>query len=34
MDQLRGGGAPNDNDVDLFRQLYTKTKQAIEDYTG
>jgi HPt (histidine-containing phosphotransfer) domain-containing protein len=34
MDQLRGGGAPNDNDVDLLRQLYTKTKQAIEDYTG
>jgi HPt (histidine-containing phosphotransfer) domain-containing protein len=34
MDQLRGGGVPNDKDVDLFRQLYTETKQAINDYTG
>jgi HPt (histidine-containing phosphotransfer) domain-containing protein len=34
MDQLRGGGVPQDKDVDLFRQLYTETKQAINDYTG
>jgi HPt (histidine-containing phosphotransfer) domain-containing protein len=34
MDQLRGGGEPQDKDVDLFRQLYTETKQAINDYTG
>jgi hypothetical protein len=34
MEQLRGGGVPNDNDVDLFKHLYTETKQAINDYTG
>jgi hypothetical protein len=34
MEQLRGGAAPQDKDVALFRQLYTETKQAINDYIG
>jgi HPt (histidine-containing phosphotransfer) domain-containing protein len=33
MDQLRGGGVPNDDDVNQFRQLYTETKQAVNDYS-
>ncbi|MDR2163969.1 MAG: Hpt domain-containing protein [Clostridiales Family XIII bacterium] len=32
MDQLRGGGKPQDSDVRMFRQLYEETKQAIKDY--
>ncbi|MDR1292895.1 MAG: Hpt domain-containing protein [Clostridiales Family XIII bacterium] len=32
MEQLRGGGVPNDGDVDLFRRLYAETKQAVNDY--
>jgi HPt (histidine-containing phosphotransfer) domain-containing protein len=32
MDQLRGGGVPRDEDVELFKQLYEATKQAINAY--
>jgi HPt (histidine-containing phosphotransfer) domain-containing protein len=32
MEQLRGGGIPQDKDVELFRQLYEETKQAINEY--
>jgi HPt (histidine-containing phosphotransfer) domain-containing protein len=34
MEQLRGGGVPQDRDVELFRQLYEETKRAINDYIG
>ncbi|MDR1495430.1 MAG: Hpt domain-containing protein [Clostridiales Family XIII bacterium] len=32
MEQLRGGGVPQDRDVALFRSLYEETKQAINTY--
>jgi HPt (histidine-containing phosphotransfer) domain-containing protein len=32
MDQLRGGGTPQGEDVKLFRQLYTETLAAIKAY--
>jgi hypothetical protein len=32
MEQLRGGGTPQDRDVELFRSLYEETKQAIRAY--
>jgi HPt (histidine-containing phosphotransfer) domain-containing protein len=32
MDQLRGGGTPQDEDVKLFRQLYGETLAAVKSY--
>jgi HPt (histidine-containing phosphotransfer) domain-containing protein len=32
MEQLRGGGTPNDEDVVKFKQLYEETKQAVNSY--
>jgi HPt (histidine-containing phosphotransfer) domain-containing protein len=32
MDQLRDGGTPEAEDVELFRQLFDETKQAINAY--
>jgi HPt (histidine-containing phosphotransfer) domain-containing protein len=32
MEQLRGGAAPQEKDVELFRQLYEETKRAITTY--
>jgi HPt (histidine-containing phosphotransfer) domain-containing protein len=34
MEQLRGGGTPQDKDVALFRSLYEETKEAIDAYLG
>jgi HPt (histidine-containing phosphotransfer) domain-containing protein len=32
MNQLRGGGVPQEVDVELFKQLYEETKVAIDAY--
>jgi HPt (histidine-containing phosphotransfer) domain-containing protein len=34
MEQLRGGGKPAQENVDLFISLYDETTEAIEDYLG
>ncbi|MDR0852258.1 MAG: hypothetical protein LBN36_07170 [Clostridiales Family XIII bacterium] len=34
MEQLRGGGTPQEEDVRLFRQLFEETKVAVAEYLG